>query len=331
VRGHAELPKVIKYLNAMSGDSNTNDNSNKQSGHREVSIAIENPFLNIRARGLLLWLVFIPILAGLVMSMGEAIREVSKSTWHNIAVILLELCLFYRIYWKFEQGNIDIRQFFRRISNTKWVHLSGLVFCLLLFSIPSSSLIGAFLSYVWPNPPEMEILSYDPQQSIFNRSIFILWACVVAPIFEEMLFRGTLLSRWSAKWGMRKAVLISALAFSILHFDKLGAFLFALCMSILYLRTQTLLVPIAAHAFYNAIAIAITIVAAHNVRASANNTIDHFLSIVWVKGACLAMTLPMIVSYLYHNWPKKDALSPYMLRMKEESRPIEHMPTPDVG
>jgi uncharacterized protein len=102
-------------------------------------------------------------------------------------------------------------------------------------------------------------------------------------------------------------------------------------MSIIYLRTQTLLVPIAAHALHNAIAIAIPIVAAHNVGASANNTIDHFLSIAWVKGACFAMTLPLIVSYLYHNWPKKDALSPYMLRMKEESRPIEHMPTPDVG
>jgi hypothetical protein len=140
MRGHAELPKVIEYLNAMSGDSNTRDNSNKQSGHREVSIAVENPFLKIKTRGLLLWFISIPILAGLVTSRGESIREVSKSTWHNIAVILLELYLFYGICWKFEQGNIDIRRFFRRISNTKWVHLSGLLFCLLLFSIPSSSL-----------------------------------------------------------------------------------------------------------------------------------------------------------------------------------------------
>jgi uncharacterized protein len=177
----------------------------------------------------------------------------------------------------------------------------------------------------------VEIASYDPKQSIFNRSIYILSVVVLAPIIEELLFRGVLLSRWSAKWGMRKAVLISALAFSIIHFDKLGKFLFALCMSILYLRTQTLLVPIAAHALHNAIAIAITIVAAHNVGASANNTIDHFLSRAWVKGACFAVTLPMIVSYLYRNWPKKDALSPYMLQMKEESRPIEHMPTPDAG
>lgn len=305
------------------------DNSNRQPGHIEVNIAVENPFLKFRARGLLLWLLFIPILAGMVMSMGEAIPQVSKSTWHNIAVILLELRLFYWIYRKFELGNIDIRLFFRRISNTKWVHLSGLVFCLLFFSIPSSSLIGAFLSYVWPNPPEMEILSYAPKQSIFNRSIFILWACVLAPIIEEMLFRGVLLSRWGAKWGMRKAVLISALAFSILHFDKLGAFLFALCMSILYLRTRTLLVPIVAHALYNAIVTAIAIGVAHSAGSSASNTIDHFLSIAWVKCACFAITLSMIVPYLYRNWPKKDALSPYMSQMKEGSKSIEHMPTPD--
>jgi uncharacterized protein len=326
MRGHAELPKVIEHLNAMSGDSNTSDNSNKQSGHREVSIAIENPFLNIRARGLLLWYPLGFILCGWVF-ISEEIWQAGKS----VATMSLQLWLYYWIHRKSKQGNIDIRLFFRRVSNTKWVQLSGLALCLLLFSIPASSLINEFLTYVWPNRPDVEIASYDPKQSIFNRSIYTLSVVVLAPIIEEMLFRGVLLSRWSAKWGMRKAVLISALAFSIIHFDKLGKFLFALCMSILYLRTQTLLVPIAAHALHNAIAIAITIVAAHNVGASANNTIAHFLSRAWVKGACFAVTLPMIVSYLYRNWPKKDALSPYMLQMKEESRPIEHMPTPDAG
>jgi membrane protease YdiL (CAAX protease family) len=307
------------------------DDSNKQPGHIEVSIAIENPFLKIKTRGLLFWYLLSPILMELILFMFEAIWQISESTSHSIDIILLQLFLFYWIYRKSKQGNIDIHLFFRRISNNKWVHLSGLVLCLLLFSTASSALISEFYSYALPNFPEGEIASYEPKQSIFDRSIYILFAIVSAPIIEEMLFRGILLGRWSAKWGMRKAVLISALAFSIPHFDKLGAFLFAVCMSILYLRTRTLLVPIAAHALNNTIAIVITIVETHNVEASTSGTIDRFLSIAWVKGACFAIALSIIVPYLYRNWPKKDALSPYLLQMKEASRPIEYMPTPDVG
>lgn len=305
----------------MSGDSNNIESSNKQSGQREVSRAVENPFLNIRARGLLLWYTLGSILCGSVF-----LNEEMWQKGNSVATLLLQLWLFCWVYRKSIQGNLDIRLFFHRVSPTNWVQLSGLVLSLLLFSIPSSSLINEFLTYVWSNRPDVEIASYDPKQSIFNRSIFMLSIVVLGPIIEEILFRGILLSRWSAKWGMRKAVLISALAFSIMHFDKVGAFLFALCMSILYLRTQTLLVPIAAHALNNAIVMAITIVEAHNFGGSADNTIDHFFSIAWVKGACFVMTLPIIVSYLYHNWPKKDALSPYILQMKEESGPIEHRP-----
>jgi hypothetical protein len=40
------------------------------------------------------------------------------------------------------------------------VQLSGLALCLLL---PTSSLINEFLTYVWPNRPEVEIVSYDPK------------------------------------------------------------------------------------------------------------------------------------------------------------------------
>jgi hypothetical protein len=124
MRGHAELPKVIEHLNAMSGDSNTSDNSNKQSGHREVSIAIENPFLNIRARGLLLWYPLGFILCGLVF-ISEEIWQTGKS----VATMSLQLWLYYWIHRKSKQGNIDIRLFFRRVSNTKWVQLSGLALC----------------------------------------------------------------------------------------------------------------------------------------------------------------------------------------------------------
>jgi uncharacterized protein len=287
-------------------------------------VTAENPFLKIRARGLVSWLIFVCIPLVLVFNLVTFALPIGISTRGNITAVLIYLCVYYWIYSKTKQGNIDIRLFLQRTSNTKWLHLIGLLLCLVLFFVVSPSLIGILLHYVWPRPSILDFASYDHEQSVFSWVVYILWAVVLAPIVEEMLFRGILLSRWSSKWGMRKAALISALAFAILHSDTLGAFVFALCMTILYLRTQTLLIPIAAHALNNTIAVACEFWITHD--ASARDSIIHFLSITWVRTLCLAATSLILVIYIYRHWPKKDSLSPYILQMNERSASIEILP-----
>jgi len=91
-------------------------------------------------------------------------------------------------------------------------------------------------------------------------------------------------------------------------------------MTILYLRTQTLLIPIAAHALNNTIAV-IKFWGMHDV--SVRDTISHFQSITWVWTLCLAATSLILVTHIYRHWPKKEALSPYILQMNERSASIE--------
>ena len=288
-------------------------------------MSAENPFLKIRAVGLLYWSIYGCIVVGFVLILVNGVLPMGKHTMENIAGGFLYLWLYYWIYSKTKQGNIDIRLFLQRTSNTKWLHLIGLVLCLILFSICSSSLIASLLIYVRPSLLKLNIASYDHKQSVLNWALDILTTIVLAPIVEEILFRGILLSRWSSKWGMRKAALLSALAFAIPHLsDELGAFLFALCMTVLYLRTQTLLIPIAAHALNNTIAMAITFWRTHD--ASARDTINHFLSITWVETLYLAATSLILVTYIYRHWPKNEALPPYILRMNERSVSIEIPP-----
>jgi membrane protease YdiL (CAAX protease family) len=78
-----------------------------------------------------------------------------------------------------------------------------------------------------------------------------LIAVIVAPVVEEVLFRGVLMHRWALKWGTRTGVLVSSALFAIGHVELLGHFLFGLAMAALYLRTRSLWVPIAAHALNN--------------------------------------------------------------------------------
>src|SRR5262249_9187312 len=244
-----------------------------------------------RTRGLLLWVILGNSLFVSVLNIVNVALPMGKSTMENITNGLYFLLVYYWIHSKTKQGNIDIRLFLQRASNTKWLHLIGLVLCLLLFSIGSSSLTTKLLVHVWPSLP---ILNFDSNQSVFSWAVFILTIIVLGPIVEEILFRGILLSRWSSKWGMRKAALISALAFAIAHADVLGAFFFGLCFTILYLRTQTLLIPIVAHVLNNTIAMANYFRGTHD--ASARDTIFHFLSVSWVETLYLAATSLILVT-----------------------------------
>ena len=283
----------------------------------------ENPFLDFRARSFLPWVILGNLLIGSVLNIVNVALPMGKSAMENIANGLYFLLVYYWIYSKTKQRNIDIRLFLQRASNTKWLQLIGLVLCLFLFSVVSLFLTVKFLVYVRPSLPQLNSASYYPEQSVFSWVVLILTAVVLGPIVEEILYRGILLSRWSSKWGMRKAALISAIAFAIPHSDILGAFLFALCMTILYLRTQTLLTPIAAHALNNTIAV-IKFWGMHDV--SVRDTISHFQSITWVWILCLAATSLILVTYIYRHWPKKEALSPYVLRMIERAVSIESPP-----
>jgi uncharacterized protein len=76
----------------------------------------------------------------------------------------------------------------------------------------------------------------------------------IAPVVEEFVFRGLLLTRWAHKWGVRRGVLASSILFGTVHGNLLGMVFFAVVMSLLYIETRSLLVPMSMHALNNGIA-----------------------------------------------------------------------------
>lgn len=82
----------------------------------------------------------------------------------------------------------------------------------------------------------------------------LLSIAVFAPVVEEVLFRGLLLHRLTQVTGPGTAIVLSSLLFGVVHPDVGGAFLFSVVMSILYLRTQSLFIPIACHVLNNLVA-----------------------------------------------------------------------------
>ena len=99
------------------------------------------------------------------------------------------------------------------------------------------------------------ILDFVPSVNLFNSFLTgsLIATIFISPISEELIFRGVFLSRLQLAVPVVFAVLISSLLFAALHsFGSIfSAFIFGVCIAILYLKTDNIFVPILAHFLNN--------------------------------------------------------------------------------
>ncbi|MGB1009937.1 MAG: lysostaphin resistance A-like protein [Thiolinea sp.] len=154
-----------------------------------------------------------------------------------------------------------------------------------------------------------------------NLAGFIL-AVVLAPVIEEFLFRAYLLNRWTLKMGAAPAILLSASLFAILHPDILSAFVFAVLMSLLYLKTRSLVAPILVHASNNLIAVTLEWLDHRYWTGFETVTIADFQAYLWLGIICLLIGGSWIWHYsrkhlmpLNHLLAEHEKGSPDKLRL----------------
>lgn len=86
----------------------------------------------------------------------------------------------------------------------------------------------------------------------------LIVAVVLAPLVEEVVFRGMLLSSLRPRVGDLSAIVVSSLVFAAVHvlpFAMPPIFLLSVGLGWLYVRTDSLWTPIAAHAVFNTVGI----------------------------------------------------------------------------
>ena len=127
----------------------------------------------------------------------------------------------------------------------------------------------------------------------------ILMTVVLAPVFEEMLFRGLILESMRRKWGASAAIVVSAALFGLVHApilpQMLNAFVMGVILGYIYVLTDSLLSVIVIHAVNNGLAymlLEITGDQATDVRAMLGN------DTVWwiVYAASLVVSVAALVS-----------------------------------
>ncbi|HEY8890966.1 MAG TPA: type II CAAX endopeptidase family protein [Clostridium sp.] len=91
--------------------------------------------------------------------------------------------------------------------------------------------------------------------------ILLLSVAVIAPVYEEILFRGILLKGMANKLNPAVALVISALFFALVHMNipqGINAFLLGLVIGFIYLKTESIYLSIFAHFVNNFLALSVS-------------------------------------------------------------------------
>ncbi|MEC8753391.1 MAG: CPBP family intramembrane glutamic endopeptidase [Verrucomicrobiota bacterium] len=147
------------------------------------------------------------------------------------------------------------------IKNLKYVIWTPLIY---LITIILLLFVGLLNQYLLTNFFDIEIKPQDilekfkELENSFEISIFVIGSAVVAPIYEELLFRGIIFPKLIQKTNFTIALLLSSLIFAVLHFHLsalLPLFVLSIILSITYLYTSTIWASISLHALFNLISI----------------------------------------------------------------------------
>lgn len=134
-----------------------------------------------------------------------------------------------------------------------YVFALNLLFAYLFtFLISSVDILISLTDPTWISMWDIDTVDVDSSVIVLDA----IGAIIFAPIIEELVFRGVLFNRLKVRIGIIPAMIISSFIFGIGHeFGGMtSAFLFGVCMCILYLKTDNILIPMSVHFINNVVA-----------------------------------------------------------------------------
>lgn len=181
--------------------------------------------------------------------------------------------------------------------------------------------------------PEPEGLMKALEEMMQYPVLAFFTIAIMAPVLEEILFRGIILDGYLKNYNPAKSIVISALLFALIHGNiaqGIGAFVMGIVVGVLYWRTQSLLLCIGLH-FVNNFTAALFIVldpesiySTQTFRESIGDDTTYWL--VYAVGCLLMMFGGW---YLWKNYvnPAKDLLFVKPYNEPDQPEVINEIPT----
>jgi membrane protease YdiL (CAAX protease family) len=263
-----------------------------------------SPFARLRVRDLVaLFLLFAFALVAILTVITSRTNRVADV---RLLAVLLTATMVLPVLVRAHQTRLSWRRVFGPPLQPRDLPLTVAVVPVALFTLASALLIYVPLSYVAPDFVKRMLLSdtvFDAH-TIGQWLLLALGGVAMAPIIEEVVFRGIILQRWAHRWGTRTGVIASSALFALGHGEWVGHFLFGLLMALLYLRTKRLWVPIAAHGLNNLL---VTLPSLWHIVARAPDdpaeTLASFRAGAWMGVPALFVGLLLGWIYMRLLWP----------------------------
>jgi len=152
--------------------------------------------------------------------------------------------------------------------------LAGDLFWGVALALPIMTAAGLFATLVMNGTGVSAPVVLPPAMGALDLAANVLTAGLIAPIGEELLYRGVIAQAWGRQSSARRAILFSAIVFAFAHTLTVGgtsvadaasvaavAFLVRLPLGIalgwLWIRRRSLIATIALHASYNLAIVAV--------------------------------------------------------------------------
>lgn len=189
---------------------------------------------------------------------------------------------------------------------------------LIALSITSMYLLYLPLSFLFPEFVQSWFIEFSAptfwksgDNYILASLLSLFTTVLIAPVLEEFIFRGILLTRWTAKWGVTKAILVSSIMFAVLHIDLIGGFCFSCVMAIFYVRTKSLFVPMCVHIANNGIACVIEFLTM-DLGDPTSETVPEFQESWWIGLVGLVISIPFVFQFWRRYISNIDWKIPYL-------------------
>ncbi|QPW57737.1 CPBP family intramembrane metalloprotease [Clostridium botulinum] len=253
------------------------------------------------------------ILVNILVFLSTLVINVdSKSAINgNLLVIISEVLLITYIIYRLNHNNFKLKEAIIDFKKKPQFKDSLIIFILHAILALTAALGVAYIIYKINPELTKKMLNekiIENNGTVYDNIYAFILGVILAPIMEELIFRGIMFNRLKMRWGAGPAIIISSIIFGMLHMDLaiIGAVLFGIMMCILYMKTRNIITTMTIHFINNLIFISISIGKQEN---TSQGDITEIVSIGKMALILFAVSSVISIYYIVKNWPKKEKRS----------------------
>ncbi len=210
---------------------------------------------------LMAWIVQFLIGQALALLIHSGSVTLSPETLTMVGIILpvlIQIFMLVMLSTRLKEMGLSLKQAFHQNTSSGFIRFGTALACLVLVypityaAAEGSALVLETLGFL---PSEqLSIQFFRGDQTTVAKTSLLFQAALLAPVAEELFFRGLLLPIIAQKLGFIRGIIYSSLLFALVHFhifSILPLFALSIYFSLAYCMTRSIMVPIFMHILFN--------------------------------------------------------------------------------